>query len=81
MAEEDPQREDAQREDAPAEAFSVVTYNVLSSALASPDWFRFCDPANLEPDTRLTRVVSKLKSEIDKRAIICLQEVSRDWSG
>ena len=81
MAEEDPQREDAQREDAPAEAFSVVTYNVLSSALASPDWFRFCDPANLEPDTRLSRVVSKLKSEIDKRAIICLQEVSRDWSG
>ena len=63
------------------EAFTVVTYNVLSSALASPEWFPFCDPSNLESHTRLTRVVSKLKSEIDKRAIICLQEVSRDWSG
>ena len=27
-----------------AECFTVVTYNILSSALASPDWFRNCDP-------------------------------------
>lgn len=86
MADRDAESEDAAHRDAEpeevcTEVFSVVTYNILSSALASPEWFPFCDPANLESQTRLGRVVSKLKSEINRRAIICLQEVSRDWSG
>ena len=67
--------------DSRAEAFTVVTYNILSPALASPDWFTSCDPANLEPETRFARVAQKLGIEINKRACICLQEVSRDWSG
>ena len=64
-----------------AECFTVVTYNILSSALASPDWFRHCDPRDLEADTRLQRVLHKLGAQVEKRAIICLQEVSREWSG
>ena len=64
-----------------AECFTVVTYNILSSALASPDWFRNCDPRDLEADTRLQRVLHKLGAQVEKRAIICLQEVSRGWSG
>ena len=64
-----------------AECFTVVTYNILSSALASPDWFRHCDPRDLEADTRLQRVLHKLGAQVEKRAIICLQEVSRGWSG
>ena len=63
------------------QAFSVVTYNILSSALASPDWFCHCDPLDLVAETRLTRVLAKLALHTDRRAIICLQEVSRDWSG
>ena len=61
--------------------FAVVTYNVLSSALADPGWFKHCDPLDLEATTRLTRVLAKLACEIERQAIICLQEVSRDWSG
>ena len=49
--------------------------------LLRPIEFGISHEAYVGLTSRLARVVSKLKSEIDKRAIICLQEVSRDWSG
>jgi len=68
--------------DASAVPFAVVTYNVLSPALATPDYFTHCKPGDLVPETRLARVLGKLEIEIsERRAIICLQEVSRSWSG
>jgi len=59
----------------------VVTYNVLSSSLSPPDYFNKCDPKDLDPRTRLPRVLEKLSGEVDKDAIICLQEVSMKWAG
>lgn len=58
----------------------VATYNVLSSALSEPDYFTHCDPANLDPDTRYARVIARLGPEMERNAIICLQEVSREWA-
>lgn len=66
--------------DAPVLA-RVVSYNVLSSSLASPSHFRHCDPADLEASVRLTRVLSKLEEPVASRSVICLQEVSLSWSG
>ncbi|KAA8493671.1 Carbon catabolite repressor protein 4-like 4 [Porphyridium purpureum] len=59
----------------------VVTYNVLSPTLAAPPYFPFCNPDDLVPDVRLERVKRKLLSEIERGAILCLQEVSRSWTG
>lgn len=71
----------AETGDAAHHQFAVVTYNILSSSLSSPDWFRFCDPHDLEPNVRLARILSKLSLEVERRSIICLQEISRHWSG
>eukprot|EP00048_Salpingoeca_helianthica_P000848 m.44366 g.44366 ORF g.44366 m.44366 type:complete len:374 (+) comp10902_c0_seq2:1278-2399(+) len=59
----------------------VCSYNILSSALASPTELVACDPANLLAANRLPRVQKKLLAEINQGSIICLQEVSRSWSG
>jgi 2',5'-phosphodiesterase len=59
----------------------LITYNVLSSHLCEPDYFKSCDPQNLKPEVRLQRLIHKLQSEIKKKTIICLQEVSLLWAG
>ena len=59
----------------------VATYNVLSSALASPSHFTSCNAADLAFDTRLPRILTKLDEEVHQQAIICLQEVSHDFVG
>ena len=64
-----------------AHGLTVITYNILSSALADPGWFTQCDPQHLVAETRLARVLVNLGLEMDKGAVILLQEVSRDWSG
>jgi len=61
--------------------FCIVTYNVLSSHLAEPDHFAHCNPADLLPATRLQRLLAKLLPHINNNAVVCLQEVSRDWCG
>jgi len=63
------------------ETHRIITYNVLSSKLCGEDYFVKCNPKDLDPSTRLKRVISKLESEIQKGSIICLQEVSYDWCG
>ncbi len=59
----------------------VCSYNVLSSALASPTHFTSCDPDDLDFHKRLPRVISKIEEEVTKRSIVCLQEVSHEFTG
>lgn len=63
-------------------SFRVVSYNVLSSHLASPSHFATLDPAHLKACNRLPVVFQKLEDEINngKNIIVCLQEVSCDWA-
>jgi len=64
-----------------AVAFRVVTYNVLSPPLATADYFVFCDPSDLEGHARLERVLAKLEGHTSASAVVCLQEVCREWCG
>lgn len=66
--------------DAPVLA-RVVSYNVLSPPLAKASHFQHCDPAHLNADVRLSRVLAKLEEAVATRAVICLQEVALTWSG
>jgi hypothetical protein len=62
----------------------VITYNVLSSHLCSPDYFTKCTPKALDPDSRFRKLLKRLDAEMadsDPQPIFCLQEVSRPWSG
>ena len=59
----------------------VYTYNVLSSHLSEATHFRSCLPANLDPETRFSRCLTKLDKECSRGSVICLQEVSRTWEG
>jgi 2',5'-phosphodiesterase len=70
--------------DMAAPSVPLVQYNVLCSSLCEPSWFRETSPADLDPATRLSRVLAKLQGHIDAthgRAIIALQEVSMSWAG
>ena len=62
-------------------AVRVVSYNVLSSDLCEADWHVKCSPQNLNQKNRLVKVMDKLENEVQKDAIICLQEVSTKWAG
>lgn len=61
----------------------IVSYNVLSSHLASPNHFTSCDPIHLDANNRLVKILTKLESELSDSltTIFCLQEVSHDWAG
>ena len=65
----------------------IVSYNVLSSHLASPDHFTSCKPQDLDFANRLPRVLSKLEAEMkacddmQRPLVFCLQEVSHSFAG
>ena len=59
----------------------ILQYNVLSSNLCSPSYHIACAADNLKPEVRLKRLLSKLREECDKGAVICLQEVAPEWIG
>lgn len=59
----------------------VSCYNLLSSSLADPDRFSRCPKRFLSLEHRLQEVKKKLRREMDKKAVLCLQEVSLEWSG
>lgn len=59
----------------------IVSYNVLSSHLCEPEHFVKCDPADLAPATRLARIEAALAPQMEREAVICLQEVSVQWVG
>jgi hypothetical protein len=44
----------------------VVTYNVLSSHLCEPNYYVKCDPADLDPPTRLDRVKRQLEPHVSR---------------
>eukprot|EP00730_Choanoeca_flexa_P018724 TRINITY_DN9122_c0_g1_i3.p1 TRINITY_DN9122_c0_g1~~TRINITY_DN9122_c0_g1_i3.p1 ORF type:complete len:212 (+),score=24.32 TRINITY_DN9122_c0_g1_i3:155-790(+) len=59
----------------------IVTYNVLSPTLCSPDWFPECKPAACKAENRLGKVLTQLEPYVKEDSIICLQEVGVDWFG
>ena len=61
----------------PSTPIRVVSYNILSSFLA--DKMVMTDKKYENNDDRLNAVTNKLQLEIDKKSIICLQEVSSAW--
>jgi 2',5'-phosphodiesterase len=68
----------------PAFAIRVVSYNVLSSHLASPSHFSTLDPSHLEASNRLPLVFKKLEEEMsstESSVIFCIQELSCEWAG
>jgi hypothetical protein len=58
----------------------VSSYNVLSSALADPNFFTHCERKYLRADYRVNKLQTKLRKEMQSNSIICLQEVSKVWS-
>lgn len=56
--------------------FTVVTYNILSSELSPPHVYAHSDASDLDPETRIARVETKLLPLLQAGAIVCLQEVS-----
>ena len=61
----------------------IVSYNVLSSHLATESQYPNLQPDHLKADNRLPVVLQKLETEINQhpQCVLCLQEVSYDWSG
>eukprot|EP00697_Spironema_sp_BW2_P017392 gnl/Spiro4/9064_TR4780_c0_g1_i1.p1 gnl/Spiro4/9064_TR4780_c0_g1~~gnl/Spiro4/9064_TR4780_c0_g1_i1.p1 ORF type:complete len:393 (+),score=116.65 gnl/Spiro4/9064_TR4780_c0_g1_i1:56-1180(+) len=60
----------------------VLQYNVLCDKLAlQPDYFFKCQKDDLKADIRLKRIFSKFKPLLAEQPVICLQELSRNWSG
>lgn len=57
----------------------MTSYNLLSDALCSADYYTLAGPAACDPDARLERVKAKLATEMEAGAVLCLQEVSRKW--
>ena len=57
----------------------ISSYNVLSSHLADPSYFTNCTPDYLDAGYRYDLLLKKMDTEVDRKAIICLQEVSADW--
>eukprot|EP01088_Endostelium_zonatum_P010234 TRINITY_DN23606_c0_g1_i1.p1 TRINITY_DN23606_c0_g1~~TRINITY_DN23606_c0_g1_i1.p1 ORF type:complete len:396 (-),score=63.85 TRINITY_DN23606_c0_g1_i1:27-1214(-) len=58
----------------------VVSYNVLSSELSSTHHFTHNDPEHLFHRNRYKILQAKLTEETTLGSVICLQEVSRNWS-
>lgn len=59
---------------------NIVQYNVLSSSLATGDYFFYCNPNFLDKNYRLPLLQQRLLAEVNKKSIICLQEISILWA-
>lgn len=51
----------------------IVTYNVLSSHLAEPSYFRECKVEDLDASTRLRRVKAKLETEVQSTPLMAVE--------
>lgn len=61
-------------------SLSVVSYNLLSTDLASPTYHTRCIPENLATVTRFERLKTRLGTlMIGSRPIFCFQELSDTW--
>ncbi|GAB5354239.1 hypothetical protein AAMO2058_000102500 [Amorphochlora amoebiformis] len=59
----------------------VATYNILNPILATETSMPECSWESLDSDARLARVLAKIDGEVNRRAVICLQEVGLRWAG
>jgi len=57
----------------------LVTFNILSSELANPEWFKNSSEEHLDSAYRFNKIRDILTTFIDQKYIICLQEVSTEW--
>lgn len=61
---------------------NVVTYNVLSGKLATPEHYVETDSRYLSSESRLQRLKRRLfQRAVKSKAVVCLQEVSQAWQG
>ena len=60
---------------------NITTYNVLSSSLSDPNYFIHCSSNYLDETYRFDRLKEKLLNKMNGNSIICLQELSTDWTG
>lgn len=58
---------------------NIITFNILSSELAKPDYFPNTDIAHLDADFRFNKLTTILSYYVENNYIICLQEVSSIW--
>lgn len=65
----------------PASKHRIASYNVLSSHLATSDFYPFCNRNHLGASFRFKQITKKVTDEIVKNSIICLQEISQVWEG
>ena len=56
----------------------VATYNILSSSLSNPGYFRACDAIYLDPVYRIEKLKEKLIPQLEHDVVICLQEISQE---
>lgn len=54
----------------------IASYNILSDALATPKMYPHAAVQDLKPAVRMERILLRLQAEVDKGAVINLQEVS-----
>jgi len=66
---------------APTTQVRIAQYNILSDSLDAPDHYIHCDPNDLDHEIRFQRVAAKLEEQMRAGAVLCLQEVSRNWAG
>ena len=59
---------------------NVVSYNLLTQGYASPYSLPSVDPAILDFNYRINLIKDELGREVEKKAVICLQEVSIRFS-
>lgn len=60
-------------------SIKVITFNVLSSALSTPNVYHRNTASQLDPERRFKLLKEILEDYIHNDYIICLQEVSKDW--
>lgn len=61
-------------------AVKVYSYNVLSTELATRQKYATCSTDDLNPETRMSRLIGKLDRKIRPSSIFCLQEVSSTFA-
>jgi endonuclease/exonuclease/phosphatase family metal-dependent hydrolase len=57
-------------------SISAISYNILSSEFSYKGYHYKCAPKNLDSLNRIAKIKEILSAEIERRSIICLQEVS-----
>ena len=68
------------------QSIRVVSYNLLSSHLADPEYHTKCTAEHLDATNRFPKILTKLQAQIDAHhsqnipVVFCLQEVSHDWA-